>query len=321
MTNSENYQNTSGLSQADIVQGLGQVGLKVGDTVLVHSAMRTFGYIQGGAKTIVAALLEVLGSTGTLVVPTFTFAHEAEKDPIIDPQNDRSEMGIITETVRLHPKALRSIAFRHSFAAVGRRARIITQVDPALSPFDLRSSFGVMLALNTQVLLLGLTYATSTSHHFAEWICDVPYRHAISLDVRLRRPDGTIVRQKMTDYQPKPSKGSSYYGTRHPDFNRLGRMLEERDLVSITSIGNAVVRRFAMRDLIDLAQIEAAKDCNIFRTEEGQPDYFTPLDFGKIILSEEMLDGAGRPVRYQWSVLDEKKLFVRSPAVKEKGNH
>ena len=304
-------RSTCGLSQEEIVQGLRRTGLKSGDVVLVHSAMRTFGLIDGGAETVVAALLEVLGERGTLVVPTFTFAHEAEQNPVIDPVNDHSEMGVITETVRLRPDALRSTAFRHSFAAVGRRAEVITQVDPALSPFDLRSALGVMLALNTQVLLLGLTYTISTSHHFAEWVCDVPYRHRISRNVKLRLPDGSIVTQEMMDYQPKPGADGSYYGEREPDFNRLGKILEEQKLVGMTAIGNSAVRRFAMRDLIDLAQTEAEKDYNIFRAEPDSGEYyFTPLDFGTIVLSPEMLDGAGRPDRYPWCVIDQSKLTM-----------
>ncbi len=294
-----------GLSRDEIVRGLRETGLKSGDVVLVHSAMRTFGYIDGGAETVVGALLEVLGERGTLVVPTFTFVHEAEEDPIIDPANDPSEMGVITETVRLRPEALRSTAFRHSFAAVGRRARVITQVDTALSVFDLRSSFGVMLALNTQLLLVGVTYAQSTSHHFAEWVCDVPYRHTIDLQVKVRCEDGTVVQQPMTDYQPYTCSGP-----RHPDFNRLGRMLEERHLVGMAAIGNCAVRRFAMRDLVDLAQTKMEKDIYIFRTPEGKPDYFTPLDFGEAVFSPEMPDGAGRPDRYQWCVMDESKLVM-----------
>ncbi len=296
-----------GLSRDEIARGLRETGLESGDVVLVHSAMRTFGHIDGGAETVVAALLEILGEHGTLVMPTYTFVHEAEEDPIIDPVNDPSEMGIITETVRLRPDALRSIAFRHSFAAVGRRARVITEIDPALSVFDLRSSFGVMLALDTQVLLLGLTYQSSTSHHFAEWVCDVPYRHTIDLQVKVRGEDGTVVQQPMTDYQPH-----TYSGSRGPDFNRPGTMLEERDLVGMAAIGNCAVRRFAMRDLVDLGQAEEEKDCNIFQTPEGKPDYVTPLDFGKIVPSPEMLDGAGRLVTYPWCVIDETKLVMPS---------
>lgn len=91
------------VTDKDIGRGLREVGLKAGDVVLVHSAMRTFGQVEGGADTVVAALLDVLGERGTLVVPTFTFMHEAEEDPIIDPLNDPSEMGIISgRGARMH---------------------------------------------------------------------------------------------------------------------------------------------------------------------------------------------------------------------------
>jgi len=310
MTQQDGSRGESGLSREEITRGLRKMGLKTDDVVLVHSAMRTFGYIDGGAETVVAALLEVLGEGGTLVVPTFTFVREAEEDPIIAPANDPSEMGIITEVVRLRGDALRSTAFRHSFAAVGRRARVITEVDPALSPFDLRSSFGVMLALNTQVLMLGVTYANSTSHHFAEWVCDVPYRHTIDLQVKVRGKDGSVVPQSMIDYQPRPGGTGRYYGSRHPDFNRLGKMLEQRGLVGLAAIGNCAARRFAMRDLVDLAQAEVEKNPDIFRAPEGRGDYFTPLEFGKIVFSPEMPNGAGRPNRYQWCVMDESRLIM-----------
>ncbi len=170
-----------------------------------------------------------------------------------------------------------------------------------------------MLALNTQVLYLGVAYATSsTTHHFAEWVCDVPYRHTIPLNVKLRLPDGSIVGQKMIDYQPKPAEDGSYYGTRHPDFNRLGRMLEEQGRVGMAAIGNAAVRRFGMRDLVDLALAEVEKDVNIFRTDEGNMDYYTPLDFGEIVISPELPDGAGRLGTYRWCVMDETKLVMPS---------
>jgi len=298
------------ITMADIVKGLYDLGLKKGDVVLVHAAMRTFGNIQGGAQTVVDAFLDVIGPQGTLVVPTFTFKHEAEDDPVIDPQNDISEMGAISEAVRVHPKALRSTAFRHSVAAIGRRAEVITQCDSKLSPFDLHSSFGVMLALNTKVLLAGVTYASSTSHHFAEWVCDVPYRHAFGVNVTVRNPDGSMVKQQMTDYQPKPCADGSVYGAKqhHTDFNFLGQMLEDKKQAVVSSIGNAVIRCFKMRDLVDTAQVEAEKDFNVFRTDGSRGNDFTPLEIGQIVVSKEMPDGAGRPSSYQWSVVDETLL-------------
>ena len=292
-----------GLTPEEIADGLRRLGLKAGDVLLVHSAMRTLGYIQGGAETVVDAMLDLLGEKGTLVVPTFTFKHEAEDDPQIDPARDPSEMGVITETVRLRPDALRSTAYRHSFAAIGRRARVITDVDPSLSAFDLRSAFGVMLALNTRVLMLGLDYNSSTSHHFAEWLCEVPYRHTIDLQVNVRRADGTVVQQSMVDYQP-----FSYGGTQHTDFNRLGQLMEDRGVVTVGTIGNCVARLFSQRDLVDLAQLEAEKDTNIFRNPEGEPDWVMNTVPGTTVLSPEIPDGAGRPSRYHWWVVDPARL-------------
>ena len=132
------------LTRADLVDGFRASGLAPGSIVLVHSALRTLGRVEGGAETVRDALLDVLGPTGTLVAPTFTFIHEVEpQPPLIDPAQDRSEMGAITEAVRRHPEARRSAAYRHSFAAVGPAAATIADVDPALAPFDLESSFGV----------------------------------------------------------------------------------------------------------------------------------------------------------------------------------
>ena len=295
----------------ELIQGFRDVGLKSGDVVLAHSAMRTFGTIDGGADAVIDALLEVIGPRGTLVVPTFTFAHEAEDDPVIDPASDRSEMGIITESARKRPNALRSTAFRHSFAAIGRRAEVITEIDPSLPVFDFRSSFGVMLGLNSQVLLLGVTYTSCTSHHFAEMVCEVPNRHTIPRRVKVRRADGSVIEQDITDYQPK-SEGGSYYGSRGPDFNRLGKMLEDRGGVSKTFIGNAAIRRFPMRELIDLAQVEAEKDYNVFRTPDGKSHELTELDFGQCVISPEFADGAGRPNSVQWCVKDLSQLTMPS---------
>ena len=301
------------LSRAYLADAFRGVGILTGQVVLVHSALRTLGAVDGGPGAVLNALLDVLGPSGTLVAPTFTFRHEVEREPIIDPVEDPSEMGAVSEAVRRHPGAHRTTAFRHSFAAIGRRARVIAEVDLALPPFDLRSAFGVMLALDAQVVLLGVTYANSTSHHFAEWMSDVSYRHAVQRNARVRQADGTLVECELGDYQPRPSPDGSYYGSRATDFNHLGRMLEQQGLVSVAAIGNAMARRFAMRDLIALAQSAAAMDENVFRTPEDRKDHVTRLADGVNVTGDPALDGAGRPERHLWSVVDPERIWGWRP--------
>ncbi len=302
-----------GLRASDLVAALRMVGLAAGQTVLVHSALRTLGPVDGGADRVVDSLLEAVGPRGTLVAPTFTFAHEVEPEPVIDPAADRSEMGAISEAVRRRPDARRSTAYRHSFAAIGRRADVIAGVDPALPPFDLRSAFGVLLALDAQVLLLGVTYANSTSHHFGEWLSGVSYRHEVERNALVREPDGSTAMRRLGDYQPLPSPDGSYYGSRATDFNHLGLLLERRGAVSIGAVGNAMARRFAMRDLIDLAQVEAERDENVFRTPEGRRDHVTLLPDGVFVTGDPALDGAGRPERHLWTVVAPEAIWGWRP--------
>lgn len=289
---------------AELVDGFAGVGLRPGRVVLVHSALRTLGPVDGGAETVVYALLESLGPRGTLVVPAFTFVHEAELAPVtIHPAADRSEMGAISEAVRRRADARRSVAYRHSVAAIGRRAELLASVDHRLSPFDLRSTFGVLLALDAQVLLLGVTYAASTGHHLAERLCEVPYRVTVTRRVRLREPDGGLVETTMEDDQPIRGPEGGYADGRRSDFNRLGAMLEERGAVGVGVIGNAIARRFALRDLVALAEAEFERDPEVFRTAAGQAGP-TGLRDGVLVRSHEVRDGAGRLQRHLWSILD-----------------
>ncbi len=70
------------------------------------------------------------------------------------------------------------------------------------------------------------------------------------------------------------------------------------------------VRRFAMRDLVELAKTEAERDYNIFRTSEARRDHLSPLEFGTIVVSPKMLDGAGRVDQYQCYIIDKTKLVM-----------
>jgi hypothetical protein len=47
---------TQGIGYKEIVEGLIMLGVKKRDTLLVHSSLRAFGYVDGGSNTIVPLL-------------------------------------------------------------------------------------------------------------------------------------------------------------------------------------------------------------------------------------------------------------------------
>ena len=57
-----------------LVSDFKSLGIKEGDVLLVHSSLSSMGNVEGGADTVIDALLEVLGKEGTLLFPAFSFS-------------------------------------------------------------------------------------------------------------------------------------------------------------------------------------------------------------------------------------------------------
>lgn len=108
----------------DLVLGFKELGLKEGDIILVHSSFKSFGGVEGGSQTVINAFLYILGSEGTLIMPTFTFKfceeYNETGEGYFDVDNTPSEMDILTEIVRKMPRAKRSVNPINSVAVYGK---------------------------------------------------------------------------------------------------------------------------------------------------------------------------------------------------------
>lgn len=163
-------------------------GLYAGQTVLVHSSMSKLGWINGGAAAVIQALMDVLTSEGTLVMPTHTgdYSDPAEwlnppvpKDwqeeirdtmPLYDPLRTPSRgMGRIAELFRTWPDVLRSDHPQYSFAAWGREARYVTEGHELSYGLGETSPLARVYDLDGDVLLIGVGYDNNTSIHLAEY--------------------------------------------------------------------------------------------------------------------------------------------------------
>ncbi len=75
----------SAIDRRAIVDDLHALGLSDGDVVLVHSSLSGLGWVQGGAGTVIDALVEAVGPGGTVLFPTLTGTEQdgAEHPPVI----------------------------------------------------------------------------------------------------------------------------------------------------------------------------------------------------------------------------------------------
>ena len=107
----------------DIIRFLTELGLKKNDTVLIHSNIATLGKVENGLDGIFAALLDVIGNKGNLVVPTFSFSFC--KSEVFDIQKTKSEVGIFTEYIRNLNSSVRSLHGITSFCSIGNDAKYL----------------------------------------------------------------------------------------------------------------------------------------------------------------------------------------------------
>lgn len=218
--------------QRDITEGLKRLGLNKGDTVMIHSSLSSFGRVEGGAKTVVDALLDVLGNEGTLVVPTFS-KYLLGDEKVWDREKTPSLMGIISETVRLRPDAVRSSHAAHPISAVGPMADFLCR-EPYKTGFGADSPFKKLVDLNAWILLIGVDYNRCTIIHLLEAEANVPYRF-------LEERKATVI----IDGVENP-KGSAWEYTRKDgivnDFLTFGKEMEEKGFVRIEKIGNSILR-------------------------------------------------------------------------------
>lgn len=166
------------VTRQDIQKAVEELGIKAGDTVIVHSSFKSMGYVEGGAEAVVSGFLDVLGEEGTLVFPTLVTKDflNAYKTWHIDKESD---VGYLTNYFRKREGSYRSDQATHSVAACGKNAKYLTEThghthkrfgNEGDTPFSADSPWEKMYHANTKIVLLGVPDSKITFRHYAEYL-------------------------------------------------------------------------------------------------------------------------------------------------------
>jgi aminoglycoside 3-N-acetyltransferase len=240
---------------------LRRLGVRPGGVLVMHSSYRSLGFLPGGPQAAVQAVLDALGPDGTLVVPTHTPDNSdpafwsrppvprewwepiRREAPGFDPARTPASksMGVLSETVRAWPGALRSDHPEVSFAAVGPRAAEVVGTHRLEDGLGEDSPLGAVYRLDGQVLLLGCGHGNNTSLHLAETRQPDPPTHTAG--AVLRRPGGGVGEWvTWTEVQPDESM-----------FAQLGEEFDATGAVTIGTVGEATARVMSQRAVVDFA--------------------------------------------------------------------
>ena len=243
------------VTKVDLVNGFRGLGLGEGHHVGVHSSLSAFGYVEGGAETVVDALLETVGASGTVVMPAYSNNREnvekTEEDVALgvswkyrvlryDPQNDSTWTGKITDVFWRRPDAARGPHETHSLAAIGGKAEELSQ------------SWHHLLEAEGWILLLGITLSNCSSMHLSERGIEIPER----ILERTRAPK---------ELRERYHSENIHFGFGpYPDFGLMEKPCRDAGVMKWRQIGDATVKLFRLQELIKLYAEHLRKDPDRF---------------------------------------------------------
>ena len=152
------------ITRSRLVDDFKKLGLENGMDVMVHSSLSRIGPVEGGADTVVDALLAAIGRRGTLMMPSFNHGAGQVFNPLTTPCTN----GAIPDAMWRRPKAVRSLHPTHSVAAIGRRAEEYCRDHLEVGIWEQDSPIGRLLHGGGYILSLGVKHDSSTAYHVAE---------------------------------------------------------------------------------------------------------------------------------------------------------
>ncbi len=222
------------VTKRKLTNALKKLGLGAGMNVMVHSSLSRFGHVDGGAETVIEALLETVHPDGTVFMPVMTFGTP------FNVRSTPSQTGLVTETFRQRADTVRSLSPTHSIVGVGPDAeRILAGHDTDLpyGPNGPGSPLEKLLEEDAAILLMGVSHDRNTMAHMILYYLDHPFLEQWR-EVEVTDDDGSVRKVRV----------------RHPGcgdgFANLDKVLDEEGVQLKLKVGDAVLRFVRARDLV-----------------------------------------------------------------------
>lgn len=245
------------LSKSDLISAFTEIGIERGMTIIVHVSMSKFGYIIGGARTFVDALIEAVGYNGTIVMP-LQCGENSEPSYFVNPpmnfelyekyrQNhppfdsklsETYHMSAIYDNLRRREKAVVSHHPNCAFVAFGKYARLITADQPLNFGLGEDSPLAKLYDLKAYCLLAGVDFDNMTALHLSEYRSDV---RATILNGASISEDGQHVFKKYLDIELDSDDG----------FQAIGQILTDKGLVKEKRVNEAIMKFVRVDTAVD----------------------------------------------------------------------
>jgi aminoglycoside 3-N-acetyltransferase len=194
------------IRKSKIITDLHGLGVRAGDTLMIHASVKSIGWVVGGPDVVLSAIMDVLTNAGTLMMYAsweegpYTMEGWSEERkrayleecPPFEPASSRAyrKWSILAEYLRTWPGAFRSSNPECSMVAVGAHAEWLTADHPMNYGFGKNSPLDKLCQASGRVMLLGCPLSEVTLLHYAEYLAKIPnkpivhYRQPVLIEER-----------------------------------------------------------------------------------------------------------------------------------------
>lgn len=249
-------------SQNELLAALRRTGISYGDTVFVHACLDTLGQLDGAggeqdtAEALFAALRELIGADGTLLVPSYTFSF-CRHEPF-DVQHTPTQGGpwstsaTFLEYIRRMPGSIRSRDPIHSVVGIGPRAAALLENVPNTC-FGAGSVFERLHQAGAKICMVGVELGEATFRHYVEEAVGVPFRFKKLFTGVIHEPDKSYKTGWL--YHVRIMAPNAF-----PDGRRIEQYAREQELCRVAALGRGEILTIPCQDLYEITVSTIAND-------------------------------------------------------------
>jgi len=251
----------------DLLADLRALGIREGDSLLVHSSIKAVGPVENGADTILDALESAVGRQGLLMLPTHSWDYVNTQNPHFYVKTSPSCVGMLPEVFRHRRDVFRSWHPTHSVAAWGEDAEAAVEGHEKFdTPAAWDSPYGRLAQRKGYVLILGARLSNNTLLHGVEEWNRIPGRLTESMEMLYTHlPDGHTI--------PVPSH--RHMGHVSERYGKIRQALLDTDIGWQGKVGQADCWLLKADPMARLVSLLLQKDPNLF----GHDSPIDPADY------------------------------------------
>jgi aminoglycoside 3-N-acetyltransferase len=242
-------------SPHELRSALAGVGIRAGDTVMMHSGFRRASGFSGTPADVIDSVLQAIGPDGNLLMMSIPYRGSsqryADSNPLFDVQRSPSAVGLISEVFRRRADVVRSLSPLHPVLACGPLAAWLTaDHDKATYSCGRGTPFERFLNLDGVFLFYDAPYSSLTFMHYVEDL----YRERLPVDPYDPAP-ATI---RIKDASGRERDVRHYFfsaaARERRQFTRVEQALIERGQLQTARVGNTRVLSARARDVVECSR-------------------------------------------------------------------